>query len=166
MDFNCLDNIVTWSSDYRQGLDWWPDILNSYRSLTTSNYEHNRFTNSHTLEFFRAHSYVFSVCCVFTSLLVTASNGGRSPSPGFPIYHQPQLPAPNTNISQRLHRSSSLTNSLNLLTCPAYNISERTAQKTPFLCCCANVTFVPVGVPTWSLLSHCLGTAVVFRTFV
>jgi hypothetical protein len=46
--------------------------------------------------------------------------------------------------------------SLQLLTCTAYNISAWIAQKTPFLCCCAAVAVMPVGVPTWQPLSHCL----------
>jgi hypothetical protein len=51
--------------------------------VTTSNC--SAITNSHTLKFATVHNYVFSVCCVFTSrCLVTASNGGRSPSAGFP----------------------------------------------------------------------------------
>jgi hypothetical protein len=44
------------------------------------------------------------------------------------------------------------------LTCSAYNISARIAQKTLHLLlwyCC----FVSVAVPTWSLLSHCLVTS-------
>jgi hypothetical protein len=55
---------------YRRGLDYELGLLNSYRSVTTSNY--NRFTNSRTSEFTRAHIYVLSACCVFTSLPVTA----------------------------------------------------------------------------------------------
>jgi hypothetical protein len=47
------------------------------------------------------------------------------------------------------------------LTCPAYTISTRTAQKTSFLRCHANFAFVFVGVPTSSLLGYCLATAVV-----
>jgi hypothetical protein len=58
-----------------------------------------------------------------------------------------------------LTNSTSLTNSS--LTCSDYNISARTAQKTPSLCCCTIVAFVSFGFPTWSLLSHCLATAVV-----
>jgi hypothetical protein len=40
--------------------------------------------------------------------------------------------------------------------CPAYNLPARTAEKTPFLCCCAIIAFVSVGFPTWSLLCRCL----------
>jgi hypothetical protein len=32
--------------------------------------------------------------------------------------------------------------------CPAYNISAQTAQKTPFLYCCAVVAFMSVGILT------------------
>jgi hypothetical protein len=52
---------------------------------------------------------------------------------------------------------------LQQLTGPAYNISTRTAQKIP-LPSYSVVTFVPVGVTTCSLLSHCLATAVPYRT--
>jgi hypothetical protein len=44
--------------------------------------------------------------------LVAASNGGRSPFSGFPNYPRPQLPASNSNSSQRLNFGSSLTHSL------------------------------------------------------
>jgi hypothetical protein len=58
-----------------------------------------------------------------------------------PELARPQLPASHSNSSQQLN-CSSLTNSLThqpakslqLLTCPAYNISAQTAQKTPLLC--------------------------------
>jgi hypothetical protein len=54
----------------------------------------------------------FSACYVFTSLLVTASNSGRSPSSGFPNCLRPQLPASHSNSSQILNGSGPLTNSL------------------------------------------------------
>jgi hypothetical protein len=41
--------------------------------------------------------------CVSTRLLVTASDGGRSPSSGFPNCPRPQLPASNSNSSQWLY---------------------------------------------------------------
>jgi hypothetical protein len=47
--------------------------------------------------------------------LVSASNGGRSPSSGYPNCPRPQLPASNSNSSQGLNRSSPLTNSLQSL---------------------------------------------------
>jgi hypothetical protein len=47
------------------------------------------------------HSHVFTSCCS-----VVASNGGRSPSSGFPNYLWPQLPASHTNSSHHLNISS------------------------------------------------------------
>jgi hypothetical protein len=44
--------------------------------------------------------------------LVATSNGGRSPSSGFPNCPRPQLPAPHSKNSQRLNRRSPPTNSL------------------------------------------------------
>jgi hypothetical protein len=73
-------------------------LPNSYRSVTTSNY--NRFINSHTLQFTKEHAEDFSACCVFTSCcLVAASNCGRSSSSGFSNCHWPQLPAAHSNSS-------------------------------------------------------------------
>jgi hypothetical protein len=40
--------------DFIRGLDLQLDLFNSYRSVTTINY--NRFTNSHTLQFTKAHT--------------------------------------------------------------------------------------------------------------
>jgi hypothetical protein len=71
--------------------------------------------------------------------LVAASNGGRSPSSGFPNYRRPHPPVSHSNSLQRVNLNSSLTHSLTNSTdsnCPAYNILARTSQKTPFLCCC------------------------------
>jgi hypothetical protein len=93
--------------------------------------------------------------------LVAASNGRRFLSCGFPNYPRPQLPAPHSNSSQRLNRSSSLTHSPTNNS-RAYNNSARTTQKTPFLCCCAIVAFMSVGVPMLSIPSHCLATAVLY----
>jgi hypothetical protein len=53
------------------------------------------------------HSHVFTSRC-----LVAAFNGERSPSSGFTNGPRPQLPASNSNSSQQLNLSSSLTNSL------------------------------------------------------
>jgi hypothetical protein len=86
------------------------------------------------------HSHVFTSRC-----LVAASNSGHSPSSGFPNYPRPQLPASHSNSSQRLNPNSltqSLTNQLSWpspTSCSAYNISTRTAQKTPFYYYCAIV---------------------------
>jgi hypothetical protein len=99
------------------------------RPVTTSNYK--RFTNSRTLHFTRAHSWVFSACCVFTSLLITTSNSGRSPSSGF-----------RTVPGHRCSKSritKSLTNQLTpvhwLTEMSAYIISARTAQEISLLDC-------------------------------
>jgi hypothetical protein len=113
--------------------------------MTTSN--HDRFVNSHLLQFIRAHAYIFLTSCVFTNrCLVAASNGGRSPSSGFPNFPGPQLPASNSNSSRQLNPSGYLTNTS---TSSSLNNS-------------ADV-FVSVGVPTWFLLGHSLATAVVCR---
>jgi hypothetical protein len=122
-----------------------------------------QFTVTHTHTPYCPHSRLL-YCC-----FVVASNSGCSPSAGFPTIPVPQLPGSNSNSSQGPNRSSPLTNSLtpqstswtpSLLTCPPCNILARTAQKRLFLCCCAIVGFVSVGVPTWSLLSLCLQNAV------
>jgi hypothetical protein len=52
--------------------------------------------------------------------------------------------------------NSSISNSL--LSCPAYNISARTAQKTPFLC----RSFRPLPINDRCLQSHYLATAVIY----
>jgi hypothetical protein len=101
---------------------------------------------------------VFTICCK-----VAASKGGRSPSSALPncplasatSFSQQQLTTETKSLSLQIIYSS--------LTGPDYNIFARTSQKTPFLCCCGVVAFVPVWVPTWSLLIHCQTMTVVFR---
>jgi hypothetical protein len=67
----------------------------------------------HTLYTALVHTLrVFSDCCVFTCLLATAFNGGRSSSSGLPNCPRPQLPVSHGNSSQELNRNSPLTNSL------------------------------------------------------
>jgi hypothetical protein len=79
-----------------------------YWTLTTLNYKllslFTHFTNTiwHTRS--SQSLTVFTSCC-----LVGVSNGGHSPSSGFPNYLRPQLPAHNSNSSQWLSPSSSLT---------------------------------------------------------
>jgi hypothetical protein len=73
-----LTPVVTCMSDYRRDLDWLFDLLKSYNLLTTINY----IAISHSANHYSVH-LVFSDSCVFISLLVTASNGRRSPSSGF-----------------------------------------------------------------------------------
>jgi hypothetical protein len=59
---------------------------------------------------------VFSVSCVFTSLLVTASNGKSSPSSGFPNYPRPYLPTYHCSGSRdRAPAIHKLTNSMDSL---------------------------------------------------
>jgi hypothetical protein len=43
---------------------------------------------------------------------------------------------------------------------PGYNISTRTTQKTPFLCCPTIGALVSVGVLMWSLLTQSIGALV------
>jgi hypothetical protein len=96
--------------DYRRRLDLLLDLLDSYRSVTTSNY--NRFTNSHTLQFTTEHTRSSQLVTVFSSrCLVAAYNKGCSPSSGFPNYPRPQLPASNSSTSQQLSPRGYLTNS-------------------------------------------------------
>jgi hypothetical protein len=117
----------------------------------------------HTSQSTIRHTRSSQSVTVFTSRCsVTASNGGHIPSSQFPNCPRPQLPASNSKISEQLppqQLSNQLTHSkvkvkvmlrrwpvgqsvlvsnahLTPLTCPAYNISARTAHKTPFLCCC------------------------------
>jgi hypothetical protein len=59
-------------------------------------------THTHTI----VHSHVST-----SRFSVAASNGGRPPSSAFPNCPQPQLPASNSNSSQRLNRSCPVTNS-------------------------------------------------------
>jgi hypothetical protein len=64
-------------------------------------------THSYTHIQTSVHNRVFTCCC-----LVVASNGGYSPSSGFPNYPRPQLPASHSYSSQQLNPSSSLSNSI------------------------------------------------------
>jgi hypothetical protein len=126
--------IGTWMwSDNRRVLDLWSDLLDSLIQLVTTLY--NSLLHAHT----NVHSHFFTSHCS-----VAASNGRRYPSSGFPNYPRRQLPASLSNSSQRLNLSSPLTNPdtltqlnstdwLTELTSPAYNISARTAQKSPYL---------------------------------
>jgi hypothetical protein len=86
------------------------------------------YTHTHT------HSHVFTSRCA-----VVASNGGHSPSSGFPNYLRPELQQLSTNSTQLDWLNSFLTNS------PACNISAQTAQKTPSVVvsrCCLENTLV------------------------
>jgi hypothetical protein len=84
----------------------------------------------YNLQFTVMHIHTIVHSRVFTSLMVTASNGGRSPSSGFPNCPRSQLPASNSNPWQRLYRSSPVTNSpptnsqTNSLNCTALSESK------------------------------------------
>jgi hypothetical protein len=97
-----------------------------------SNY--SAIANSHFTVHYSTHLSLLSLLCLQTSLLVTASNGGRSPSSGFvPV---PQLPASRSNSSQGPNLSSSLTHSLTHLPTHFIPLTRRLApisRKTPAL---------------------------------
>jgi hypothetical protein len=78
--------------DVRVTIDWWPDLFDSLIQRVTTLY-------SSLLHTHQCPQLLFHCRC-----LVAASNGGRSPSSGFPKYPLPQLPASNSD--------SSLTHSL------------------------------------------------------
>jgi hypothetical protein len=78
-------------------LDCWLDLLDSLIQRVTTLY--SSLLHIHT----SLYSHVFNSRC-----LVAASNGGRSPSSGFPNYPRPQLQASNSN-SEQLNFSSFLT---------------------------------------------------------
>jgi hypothetical protein len=128
--------------------------------------KYNPFTNSHTLQFTRAYTEVFTVltsCC-----LVAASSGRCSPSSGFPNCPLPQLPASNSSSSQQLNCSSPLT--LHWLTdwptewpadCPAYLSMDCTKNtihlllwKHACLLSCSLLMAVVYLLISWSLPSN------------
>jgi hypothetical protein len=85
-------------------------------------------THTHTQSHTSVHSHVFTSRC-----LLTASNGGHSPSSVFSNY--PRTSGTSNNSSQRLNLNSSLTNSLtqsvtrqltplSLTDCPGYTTSR------------------------------------------
>jgi hypothetical protein len=93
----------------------------------------NCYTHAHTHT--SVQSYVFTSRCS-----VAAPNGERSRCFGFPNYPTPQLPASDSNSSQRLNLSSSLTNSptnqlnsLTLINCSTYIGMDRTENTVPLL---------------------------------
>jgi hypothetical protein len=107
----------------------WTDhaSMEPYQVLSSKDYA---LAVLHTSQITIGHTRYSQFVRVFTNrCLVAASNVGPSPFSGFS-----NCPRPQSNSSQRLNHTSPLTNSL--LTCPAYNVSARTTQKTPFLCCC------------------------------
>jgi hypothetical protein len=117
----------------------------------------------HTLYSSLEHTHLkSSQSAVFTSLLVMASNGGRSPFSGLSKFPQPQLPASQSNSSQRRYCNSPLTNSPTrklsadeLITCPSYDVSVRRAsrkrsssiafQLLPRKHCCLRIHYLVTG---------------------
>jgi hypothetical protein len=71
-----------------------------YSLLQICHYNYNCFTNSFNLQL-----------CVFTSLLVRASNGERFPSSGFPNCLRPHLPASQSNSSHNDYTAAVLQGS-------------------------------------------------------
>jgi hypothetical protein len=76
-------------------------LIEHLQNVTTNNYD--SLTKVHSSKTLRGFSVFTSRC------LVAASNGGRSPSSGFPNCPLPQLPSSVNNGSQRLNLSCSLT---------------------------------------------------------
>jgi hypothetical protein len=99
--------------EYRWILVWWPDLLHTY---TTRNYT-SQITIGHTTS-------SLPITC-----LVAASNGGLSLSSGFPNCPRPQLPACESNSSQRQNLSSSLINSLTNSSLPLTVLLITSRQK-------------------------------------
>jgi hypothetical protein len=108
---NMWQYIVThMECDYRQVLDWWLDLLDTlewmtiiYCTLLHTHPHRHRHVRTHTHTHTHVHSYVFLSWC-----LIAASNSGHSRDSGFPNYPRPQLPASDSNSSQKLNLSSSL----------------------------------------------------------
>jgi hypothetical protein len=90
--------------NYRRVLDRRSDLLDSLIESVTTFYTSLLHTYTHIYTHSSIHSHVFTSSCS-----VAASNGGRSPFSGFPNSPRPKLPASNSNSTQRLNRSSSLT---------------------------------------------------------
>jgi hypothetical protein len=93
--------------------------------------------HDYILQFTITHILVSTVTSSL-SLLGSGFQWWKLPFLWVPERSPPQLPASNSNSSQRQNRSSSLTGWLQV-TVPAYNISSQSAQKILFLCCNAVV---------------------------
>jgi hypothetical protein len=75
-----------------------------YSSLTTSNYKQGLCSHfsTHVTDHI-GHARSFQSVTVFTGRCsIAASNGGRSPSSGFPKYPRHQLPASQSKSSRQL----------------------------------------------------------------
>jgi hypothetical protein len=70
------------------------------------------------------------------------------PGTGFSFRRLLRLVGPPRGVQLQTAEPQWLSILLQLLTCPTYNISARTAQKTPFLWICVIVAFASIGVPT------------------
>jgi hypothetical protein len=99
---------VTCMSDYKWAFGLVIGFIAHFctQLVTTGNY--SAAANSHSANSLQ-HTLKSSQPAVFTSFLVTASNGGRSPSSGFPNYPLDQLPASDSNGSQGLNGSGPVT---------------------------------------------------------
>jgi hypothetical protein len=82
--------------DYRQVLDWWLNLLHTLIQHVTTLYSS------------LLHTHWCPQSCLHCDRLLAASNS-RCSSSGFPNCPRPQLPASNSNSSQWLNPSSSLT---------------------------------------------------------
>jgi hypothetical protein len=89
-------------------LDWWSNLLDSLIQRVTVVYD---TTRDYSLHFTVINTHRCPQSCLHCRCLVAVFNGERSSSFGFPNYPQPQLPASNSNGSQRLNLNSSLTHS-------------------------------------------------------
>jgi hypothetical protein len=168
------------------GFDWQLDLLNSYRSVTTSNYI--CFTNSRTLQFTTARTES-SQSAVFTSrCLVATSNGGHSPylqvPELFPCLSYQFLAATTHKTERQQSSDLPLTNWLHstvvnhaelaplivLLTISRHgpHRKHRSSVAISTVACAAigadrveNIAFQPVH---WCMLEMCcLATGVVYR---
>jgi hypothetical protein len=91
---------------------WTGNLIHHALIHRARNYKYSAVANLYTLEFASTHTLVFSACSVFICFLVTAYNGGRSPSCEVPNCPRPQLRASNSNKWQELNCSSARTLSL------------------------------------------------------
>jgi hypothetical protein len=134
--------MVTWYSGYRRGLDWRLDFLNFLIQRVTTFYSSLLLTS--------VHSHVFTLCC-----LVAASNGGRSSSSGFPNYPLASASGfsqQHLTMTQPQQFCNGLTRQPTQLTdwTLTNNISTRTAQTTPVLCCCLRGRYLIYVSVNWA----------------
>jgi hypothetical protein len=137
-------------------------VIEHLQNVATNNYD--SLTELHTpkIAITTAHiksSHLPSRCSV------VASNGGRSSYSGFASSLWPQLPASHSTSSQRLNRSfpliqcTSLTDWTLDLSCLKQVGTYREEKTVPLL-------GSRVGMPTWSLFSHCLAAVVVHSHYL